>query len=664
MVFQALRSHARRLRNRNEPGGEELLDVEAGGNALAKASDAAPKREPRKQAFWVEHKEQLWELAPFLWPKGELKLRLSIVAAFLCLLIAKAFNVCVPIAMKHAVDDVAAGRFPLGPVIAYGCFRFLTDATKELRDSLFAQSSAYATRQISLRVFNHVQTLSLRFHLNRKTGAVLRAVSRGSQSFADLLRYLSFQIAPIFLEVGVVSTYLFIRYDFAFGLITICVMASYVALTITVTEWRNQFRRRATEAEDAFSQQAVDALLNFETVLLFNAESHISGVYDKSLASVADASVESQLSLSLLNVVQNAVISFGCFLALYLAGQRVVKGSMTVGDFVLVQAFILQLYAPLGFLGTYWRMIKSALVDVESMFKLMKEEHEIKDIPGAQELLVSQSMASVTFEKVVFTFEPTRGPLLKGLSLEALSGKKLAIVGSSGAGKSTLARLLFRLYNVDSGRVLIGGVDIAQCTQRSVRCAVAIVPQDTVLFNDTLRYNVSIGKLARGELASEAEVLAAAHDAQLTDFLSKQPLGLDTVVGERGLRLSGGEKQRVGLARAFVKNSPVFVGDESTAALDSHTEGHIMEAMDRAATGRTYLVIAHRLSTVANADAIAVLHEGVIAELGTHAELLAKGPDGLYASLWAKHAQESASAAESDAVATPMPPAAVSAVAV
>ena len=594
-------------------------------------------------------------------PKGEPKLRVCIVLSFCCLVLSKVWNVLVPIMMKEAVDQVAEGHMPVGPIVLYGApsrpapptyalladpagaltglFRFLTDSTKEARDAFYASSSAYATRQISLRVFSHVQGLSLRWHLTRKTGAVLRAVNRGSQSFADLLRYITFQIAPIFLEVMVVSIYLFSRYDAVFGIITILVMSSYVAVTIGVTEWRNKYRRKATEAEDAFSQQAVDALLNFETVLLFNAEKHISGVYDKSLQAVAEASIESQLSLSLLNVLQNFCISFGVALALFLAGRRVLAGTMSIGDFILVQQFILQLYAPLGFLGTYWRMIKAALVDVEAMFALMKEQHDVHDAPDAKELTVVPGQGvPVRFENITFTFEPKRGPILKGITLEALSGRKLAIVGPSGAGKSTLARLLFRLYNIESGRILIGGQDISQCTLRSVRVQLAIVPQDTVLFNDTLGYNVSLGKLCAGELASAEDVRKAVDDAQLTDFVSKQTKGLDTMVGERGLRLSGGEKQRVGLARAFVKSAPIMVGDEATSALDSNTEAAIMSAMDRVASTRTYIVIAHRLSTVQNAAAIAVLKEGIVAEVGTHAELLAKG--GLYADLWAKHSRE------------------------
>jgi ATP-binding cassette subfamily B protein len=323
--------------------------------------------------------------------------------------------------------------------------------------------------------------------------------------------------------------------------------------------------------------------------------------------------------------------------AMAIAGREVAQGKMTVGDFVVVQVFILQLYAPLGFLGTYWRMIKAAFVDVEAMFKILHEGQEVQDMVDAKELRVTK-VADVRFDSVVFTFDLKRGPILRGVTLDARAGQKLAVVGSSGAGKSTLARLLYRLYNVDSGRILISGVDIATCTQRSVRLAIGIVPQDCVLFNDTLRYNVSLGKLARGELASDEEVASATAAAQLAEFVSKQPHGYDTLVGERGLRLSGGEKQRVAIARALLKNPSIMVCDEATSALDSHTEKEITEAMDRAAAGRTYLVIAHRLSTVADADAIAVLDNGIIAEVGTHAELLAKA--GLYAAMWAKHMRE------------------------
>ncbi len=365
------------------------------------------------------------------------------------------------------------------------------------------------------------------------------------------------------------------------------------------------------------------------------------------MKAVAAAGIDSQLSLSLLNICQNAVISFGVALAMYLAGREVAQGKMSVGDFVVVQVFILQLYAPLGFLGTYWRMIKAALVDVEAMFKILHEGQEVRDVAGARELALLKT-ADVRFEDVVFTFEPSRGPILRGVTLDARAGQKLAIVGSSGAGKSTLARLLYRLYNIEKGRILIGGTDIATCTQRSVRLAVGIVPQDCVLFNDTLRYNISLGKLARGELADDAEVAGATAAAQLADFVSKQPLGYATLVGERGLRLSGGEKQRVAIARALLKNPAVMVCDEATAALDSHTEQEVMTAMNLAAEGRTYIVIAHRLSTIADADVIAVLHEGVVAEAGAHGELLAR--DGLYARMWRKHlAEAGATRSESSA---------------
>lgn len=597
-----------------------------------------------------------------------------IVLAFICLLSAKGLNICVPLALKAAVDAASEGRMPLMPVVCYGLFRFLTDSTKEARDSFFNYSATYASRKISLRVFNHLQHLSLRFHLNRKTGAVLRAVSRGSAAYADLLRYISFQIAPILLEVSLVSTYLFVRYSPAFGAITVVVMVMYIATTIIVTEWRNKYRRLATEADDAFNQSAVDALLNFETVLLFCAQDHISDMYDQSLKAVAAASIDSQLSLSLLNILQNAVISFGVALAMALAGREVVAGTMSIGDFVLVNVFILQVWQfSLRFayqrsnhfrrppaicasrlpgnvlvraasrdstpsrrsLCFHRRMIKAAFVDVEAMFKLLAEGQEVQDIPGARELQVVK-VADVRFEEVVFTFDVKRGPILRGVTLHVPAGQKVAVVGASGAGKSTLARLLYRLYNIDSGRILINGVDIATCTQRSVRRWLGIVPQDCVLFNRSLEYNIALGKLAHGELASQEEVAGAAAAAQLADFVSKQPQGYETVVGERGLRLSGGEKQRVAIARALLKSPPIMVCDEATSALDSSTEQEVMHAINQAAAGRTYLVIAHRLSTIADADVIAVLQDGVVAECGTHAQLEAK-EGGLYAAMWAKH---------------------------
>lgn len=598
------------------------------------------------EPFWKEHREEFLALLPFLWPKGEPRLRLFLVLAVICLFGAKVFNVLVPIALKNAVDDVSAGRVPAGSVLCYGIFRFLSDSTREMRDCLFNYVSAYASRMISLRVFNHVQGLSLRFHLNRKTGAVLRAVSRGSSAYSDLLRYISFQILPIFFEVGLVSGYLLTKYSWYFGVITISVIVVYVSFTVTVTEWRNKYRRVQTQMDDAFNTKAVDALLNFETVKYFCAEQHIADVYDESLKAVQDANIASQQSLSLLNAGQNAIISFGVAGAMWLAGREVVNGGMTVGDFVLVNVYILQLYTPLNFLGTYYRMIKQSLVDVESMFKLLRENAEVADAPGAVALRTG-TVADVSFDKVTFTYEPKRGPILKSVSLSVGAGQKLAVVGSSGAGKSTIARLLYRLYDVDSGIIYIAGQDIALCTQRSVRLAVGIVPQDCVLFNDTITYNIGFGKLAKGELASEAEVAEAAAAAQLTDFISKQPNGYATTVGERGLRLSGGEKQRVAIARALLKNPPVMVYDEATSALDSRTEKDIQRSMDLAARGRTNLVIAHRLSTIADADVIAVLDGGVVAECGSHSALLATG--GLYWTMWQKQAETSSSRTESSA---------------
>lgn len=455
---------------------------------------------------------------------------------------------------------------------------------------------------------------------------------------SDLLRYITFQIFPIFFEVGLVTAYLLSKYPWYFGALTAGTIVAYIAFTVLVTEWRNKYRRLQTQSDDAFNQKAIDSLLNFETVKYFCAEQHISDVYDSSLIQVADANIASQTSLSLLNVGQNLIISAGVACAMMLAGKQVVAGRMTVGDFVLVQVFILQLYTPLNFLGTYYRMIKQSLVDVESMFALLKEGREVDDAPGAAELRVpGGSLADIQFRDVVFTYEAKRGPILKGLNISVAAGTRVAVVGSSGAGKSTIARLLFRFYDVDLGAVLICGQDIRQCTQRSVRLAVGIVPQDCVLFNDSLRYNIGFGKLAKGELADEWEVEKAAEAAQLTTFVKQQPQGYATVVGERGLRLSGGEKQRVAIARALLKAPPIMVFDEATSALDSRTEQEIQASLAAAAKGRTNLVIAHRLSTIADADQILVLDGGVVAEGGTHAELIALG--GLYCSMWAKQAE-------------------------
>ena len=461
----------------------ELSSME-GGSAdpgfAGSGSEAAKQKAEKKESFWQAHKEELYELFPFLWPKERPFIQLCFVLSGLFLICSKLCNVASPIALKLAIDAVTSGHYSIGAIVGYGALRFGGNFFNELKDNAFAFVSTHASRKISLRTFTHVMDLSLKFHISRKTGAVIRACSRGSESFASLLRYVSFQIAPIFLEVLMVCTYLLVSYSWYFGFITFFVIAAYIGFTIPFTEWRNKFRRQQTEADDAFNQKATDSLLNFETVKLFCAEPHISHVYDSALAKTQAASLRTTQSLTGLNLGQALIITVGITLSLALAAREVLDEKMTVGDFVLVNTYILQLYTPLNFLGTYYRMIKQCMVDVEAMFKLLRENQEVADTPGAPELaLASRTEARVEFSKVQFSYNPKENrQILKGVSFEVAPGEKVAIVGSSGAGKSTISKLLYRLYDVQGGQVRINGQNIAECTQRSVRVNIGIVPQD------------------------------------------------------------------------------------------------------------------------------------------------------------------------------------------
>ena len=634
----------------------ELGKMETASLTSAAASDAGPatseaekqRAEKRKESFWKLHKEELYELVPYLWPKGKPFIKMCFVLSGFFLLCSKFSNVLSPIALKYAIDAVSEGRYSANSIVAYGLLRFGGNFFNELKDNAFAYVSTYASRKISLRTFTHVMDLSLKFHISRKTGAVIRACSRGSESFASLLRYISFQIAPIFLEVIMVCMYLFISYSWYFAVITASVIAAYIGFTIPFTEWRNKFRRQQTEADDAFNQKATDSLLNFETVKLFCAEPHIAHVYDEALAKTQAASLRTTQSLTGLNLGQALIITVGITLSLALAAKEVLDGKMTVGDFVLVNTYIIQLYTPLNFLGTYYRMIKQCMVDVEAMFKLLRENQEVADAPDAAELkLSSRSEARVEFKDVVFAYNPKeKRQILKGVSFEVQPGQKVAIVGSSGAGKSTISKLLYRLYDVQGGQVLINGQNIAQCTQRSVRVNIGIVPQDCVLFNDTIEYNIGFGKLGNSMMGTVEEVEKAAKAAQFSKFVEEQCKdGYQTLVGERGLRLSGGEKQRVAIARALLKDPPIMIYDEATSSLDTHTEKEIMLSINEAAKGRTNIVIAHRLSTIMDAHCIIVLKEGVIGERGHHSALYAD-PKGLYRGMWDQQLQSAQSAVD------------------
>jgi len=609
------------------------------GTRAPSASEAAnggsTKKSEAEESFWRRHKEDLRHLLPYLWPKDQPLLKVMFTASVIFLLASKVANVASPIALKAAVDKIAKGENGyLQPILIYGALRFGANLCAELKDNCFAYVAAHASRGISLRVFTHVMDLSLRFHINRKTGAVIRACARGSESFANLLRYISFQIAPIFLEVGLVCAYLFSQYEWCFAVITVGVIAAYIGFTVPFAEWRNKFRREMVLADDAFNQKATDSLLNFETIKLFCAEPHISHTYDEALRSTQKATLKTTQSLAGLNLGQALIITVGITASLALAAKRVVEGKMTVGDFVLVNTYILQLYVPLNFLGTYYRMIKQCMVDVESMFKLLREHQEVEDLQDSKVLVLkSKADARVEFENVTFAYNPNERLILNRVSFIVEPGTKVALVGRSGAGKSTISKLIYRLYDIQGGVIRIAGQDIKRCTQRSVRLHIGIVPQDCVLFNDTIEYNIGFGKLGTGEVATTDEVTAAAEHAQFDDFVRRQPLGYNTLVGERGLRLSGGEKQRVAIARALLKNPPIMVYDEATSSLDTHTEKQIMVAINFAAQGRTNLVIAHRLSTVMDSDNILVLKEGEIVESGDHVTLHGK-QRGLYRDMW------------------------------
>ncbi len=620
--------------------------------AKQKAERAEEKAKQKDANFWQQHKDELWEMIPFLWPAERPFIKLCMVLSILFLLCSKLCNVASPIALKYAVDAVTEGEYSVESILAYGLLRFASALFTELKDNAFAFVSTHASRKISLRTFTHVMALSLRFHIARKTGAVIRACSRGSESFAALLRYISFQVAPIFLEVALVCVYLWIFYSWYFGLITFLVIVAYVAFTIPFTEWRNKFRRQETEADDVFNQKATDSLLNFETVKLFCAEPHIAHVYDVALAKKQACSLRTTQSLAGLNLGQSVIVTVGITLSLALAAREVLDGEMTVGDFVLVNTYILQLYVPLNFLGTYYRMIKQCMVDVEAMFRLMNENLDVTDEPEAKDLaLTMREEAKVAFRDVRFSYSPgvDSRQILKGVSFVVDPGEKVAIVGSSGAGKSTISKLLYRLYDIQGGSIEINGQNIAAATQRSVRCSIGIVPQDCVLFNDTIEYNIAFGKLGTSAMGTIEEVERAAKAAQFSKFVDEQCKdGYKTLVGERGLRLSGGEKQRVAIARALLKNPPIMIYDEATSSLDTHTEKEIMASINEAAKGRTNLVIAHRLSTIMDATCIIVLKDGVVAERGDHPNLY-DDENGLYRSMWDQQLQSALDAGASQA---------------
>ena len=571
-------------------------------------------------------------LVPYLW---EFRTRVVIALAFL--VGAKLANVAVPLILKEVVDSLdartAALVVPLALLAAYGILRFSTTLFAELRDIVFVRVAQRAIRRVALTVFRHMHSLSLRFHLERHTGGVSRDIERGTRGISTLLTYMLFSIIPVILEFGLVAAILLAKFDWRFAAVTFTAVAVYLAFTVSVTEWRMDIRRRANELDSKANTRAIDSLLNYETVKYFNNEEYEARRYDENLQKYESAAVKNEASLGVLNIGQSLIIAVAVTLLMVLAAGGVVSKQLTLGDLVLVNGLLIQLYIPLNFLGMVYREIKQALVDMDRMFRLLKQDREVEDRPGAQAL--SGPSAMVRFEHVDFSYEPRR-QILFDVSFEVPAGSKVAVVGHSGSGKSTLARLLFRFYDVGAGRVSINGVDTRDLTQSSLRAAIGIVPQDTVLFNDTILYNIHYGRPE----ASLEEVIAAARAAHIHEFIESLPDRYESRVGERGLKLSGGEKQRVAIARALLKNPSILVFDEATSALDSETEKAIQAELDRIARGRTTLVIAHRLSTVMDADQILVLDQGRIAERGTHKELLDR--DGAYAQMWALQQQEEA----------------------
>ncbi|MFZ1890902.1 MAG: ABC transporter ATP-binding protein/permease [Formosimonas sp.] len=584
---------------------------------------------PHTRSDWQTLKN-LW---PYIWQS-----KYRVIIAFIALSLAKVANLGIPITLKKIIDDLSpnptlqvALAVPILMLIAYGVLRISQTLFNEVRQIVFFRVAENAARVMSLQVFNRLHSLSLRFHLGRQTGGLTRDIERGTRGVRSLIGFSFMTIIPTLIEIVMVLGFLWVKYDIVFFAITGAALFCYITYTVGITEWRTQYRKRMNELDSHANQKAVDSLLNFETVKYFNNEKFEAKRYDEGLGQFRDAAIESQRSLSALNFGQQIIISVALIAILWYTTRGVVDGHLTIGDLVLVNTLMLQLYVPLNNLGVMYRELKQSLTDVDKMFDLLQSSPDIADQPNARELMVSQGR--IEFQHVNFSYTDARS-ILHDISFTVEPNTTTAIVGKSGAGKSTISRLLFRFYDIQSGDIRIDGQSIAQVTQVSLRSNIGIVPQDTVLFNDTLGYNIAYGKPD----ANEAQVRAAADAAHLTDFLKRLPEGLDTAVGERGLKISGGEKQRVAIARTLLKNTPILVFDEATSALDSHAEKAIQSAFDEAAQNRTTLIVAHRLSTIVHADQILVMNDGRITERGTHSELLKRR--GEYAAMWAAQQDE------------------------
>src|SRR5579883_1850329 len=601
-------------------------------------ADGVPSSGPSfEQATLAGTLAHLW---PYIWPGDRIDLKMRVVWSVVLLLLAKLATLAVPFTFKWATDALTgADSAPVQPsnwvlwliasplimTLSYGALRVLMGVLTQWRDGIFARVAMHAVRKLAFRTFVHMHELSLRFHLERKTGGLTRVLERGRNGIETIVRMVILQLVPTIVEVSLLMAVLLWKFDWRYVVATLITVVIYMYYTYIATEWRIGIRRKMNDSDTEANTKAIDSLLNYETVKYFNAEARESARYDRSMERYEEASVKAYTSLAVLNTGQAIIFTGGLTATMMMCALGVRSGHNTVGDFVMVNAMMIQLYQPLNFMGMVYREIKQAVIDIEKMFNVLSRNPEIKDSPGAQPLIVTSG--DVRFENVHFAYESDR-PILKGLSFAVPAGKTVAIVGPSGAGKSTISRLLFRLYDVSSGQILIDGQDVRNVTQASLRASIGMVPQDTVLFNDTIRYNIRYGRWN----ATDAEVEEAAKLAQIDSFIRMSPKGYETQVGERGLKLSGGEKQRVAIARTVLKAPPILVLDEATSALDSHTEQEIQDALERVSRNRTTLVIAHRLSTIVGADEIIVLDQGTIVERGSHAQLLAHG--GLYASMW------------------------------